>query len=107
LVDAYIAALPGTVVSIVASDDGRRARIETGKIAPADIVHGPLRFKDSHTDLVLGFCKMGDGWVDMTPAALLELISTAQGLGSRLSSDDDVVAKGKRLLRSSSRRSTL
>ena len=52
LVEAYIAALPGMVVSIVGSDDGRRSRFETGAVAAAAIVHARLRFKESHAELI-------------------------------------------------------
>jgi hypothetical protein len=67
LVDAYIAAMPGTVVSIVASADGLRSRFETGVAAADAIVHARLRFKDSHAEPILSVCGVS-GWADMAPA---------------------------------------
>jgi hypothetical protein len=95
LVETYIAALPGTVVSIVASADRRRSRFETGP-PPADaIVHARLRFKESHAELVLSACGVRD-WADMPPTSLLQLITdTAENLGARPRSDDDVAAAAK------------
>lgn len=92
LVETYIAALPGTVVSIVSSADGTRSRFETGAVEAAAVVHARLRFKASHAELVLSACGI-DGWADMPPASLLQLIaSTAEGLGARPQSDHDVAA---------------
>jgi hypothetical protein len=95
LIEAYIAAMPGTVVSIVASADGQRSRIETGDVAADAIVHGRLRFKDTHADLVLMACGV-TGWADMPPASLLELIiATAEQLGARPQTDRDVTAAAR------------
>lgn len=47
LIEAYIAALPGTVVSVVASADGRRSRIETGAGGASGGAHARLRFKST------------------------------------------------------------
>jgi hypothetical protein len=97
LVQTYIDALPGTVVSIVSSADGKSSKIETLKEV-AGIVHARLRFKDSHAELVLGACGVR-GWTDMPPASLLQLItSTAEGLGARPRSDDDVTAAAKEVV---------
>jgi hypothetical protein len=92
LVQSYIDALPGTIVSIVSSPDGQRSRFETGAVDAGATVYARLHFKDSHADLVLSFCGVSD-WSDMPPAALLESISTtAQGLGARPRSDADITA---------------
>jgi hypothetical protein len=95
LVQAYIDALPGTIVSIVSSADGQRSRFETGAVAADEIVHARLRFKDSHAELVLSACGV-TGWADMRAAALLDLIvATAQSLGARPQSDADVAAAAR------------
>jgi hypothetical protein len=106
LVEAYIAALPGTVVSIVASADGLRSRFETGVAAADAIVHARLRFKDTHAELVLSICGVS-GWADMAPASLLDLIiSTAQASAHGHAAMPTSRSKRGALWRSSSRRST-
>jgi hypothetical protein len=95
LVETYIAALPGTVVSIIASVDRRRSRFETGPVPADAIVHSRLRFKDSHAELVLSACGVR-GWTDTPPVSLLKLITTtAEGLGARPRSDADVTTAAK------------
>jgi hypothetical protein len=92
LVQAYITALPGTIVSIVSSPDGQRSRFETGAVDAGAIVHARLHFKDSHAELVLSVCGVHD-WADMPPWAMLQLISTtAQGLGAQPWNDADIIA---------------
>jgi hypothetical protein len=95
LVETYIAALPGIVVSIVSSADGTQSRFETGAVDAAAVVHVRLYFKASHAELVLSACGIS-GWTDMPPASLLQLIaSTAEDLGARPQSDHDVAAAAK------------
>ena len=82
LIAAYLAALPGTVVRVVASDDGRRSRIETGSCGASEAVQGRLRFKATHAELVLSAIGY-DGWCDMPAAELVDLIiRTAIDMGA-------------------------
>jgi hypothetical protein len=50
LVEAYIAALNLTAVSVVSS--GRRCRIHTGEPAPGEKVKARYYFRPSHADLM-------------------------------------------------------
>ena len=80
----------GTVVSIVASDDERRARIETGTTDAAERVHMRLRFKASHWDVVLSIIG-DDGWRAMAPAELVDLITNAaDGLGAPYQTEAEI-----------------
>jgi hypothetical protein len=77
LVEAYIAALPLSVVAIVCSADGRRCRIHTEREpGPGETIEDSLYFKPSHAELVLGTIDL-DGWTDQAPAAVVALIERA------------------------------
>jgi hypothetical protein len=79
LIDAYISGLSLTAVSVVASADGRRCRIETGgEIAPCrgERIRRQFFFKPSHADLVLMTIDR-EGVTDQAPAAVAALIERA------------------------------
>jgi hypothetical protein len=76
LIDTYIAALNLTEVTIVASPDGRRCRIDTGgeiALARCEKIVRQFYFKKSHAELVLATIDK-EGATDQAPAAVAALI---------------------------------
>lgn len=92
LIEAYLAASPRTVVSVVTDAEGNGARIETGDIPASAAIHARLHFNTSHVDLVLSACGL-DGRTDMSPPELFEAItSTAERLGAPWQTDKEAKA---------------
>jgi hypothetical protein len=74
LVDAYLAALPLTLVAVIGA--GRCARIETGEPAAGELIQHQYYFKPSHAELVLATIGR-DGMTDKPAPALAASIKQA------------------------------